>query len=311
MTLQTLQEMFIPHKGSAKPAASIGKQLPLDKTFNHALDLPKRTGYGFDRIKITPELAQHYLTFNRNNREVIQSRVNDYADEMLRGEWIENGESIKFSKTAKLIDGQHRLLAVAKAGTTLPMLVVYGCEEEAQVKIDICARRTAADCLALQGLPRWESRIAGSAGHILINNQLGLPLSSNVKRLNREIENFYVEFPAFGKSIQFIAELPRRNTPITHSNALVLHYLFAEKDVAQADSFIERLFTGESLSKTSPIYQLRERLNESQRLGAHPFSRREQYHACIKAWNLGRAGKHLTSSRNLFPRSDEAMPEIA
>lgn len=310
MSLETLGGLFTA-TGRKNTSADAIKQPPqrVDRHLNHLLDLPKRDGYGIERVKITTELAQHYLSFNRTNRAIIQKRVDTYADEMMRGEWIENGESIKFTKSHRLADGQHRLLALVKAGVSLYMIVAFGVEDEAMTKIDIGKVRTASDVLAINGMGRWESLIAGAASHAIINVSHGLPVSSNVKRLNREIEEFYLEFPAFQKSVQFVAELPRKVTPITHTRALVLHYLFSLKDVAAADAFMMKLFTGESLARSNPIYQLREKLNEAQRAGARSYNAREQFHACIKAWNCIRTSKTI-SARSLFPRSDEAIPEI-
>lgn len=309
MSIQSVLGLKNANNRSEKEAADVIEKI--DRHANHLLDLPKRIGYGVERVKITPELAKHYLTFNRNNWDLITARVSAYADEMVRGEWAENGESIKFSKNGRLIDGQHRLYALLKAGVTLHMLVVYGCEEEVQVKIDIGRTKTARGVLTVQGLASWEARTVGTAIHALINVAAGLPLSSNVKRLNREVENFYLDNQlALQATVKFVAELPRKTTPITHAKAVTLHYLFSKKDVATADAFIEKLFTGDSLARSSPVYQLRERLNEAQRADAQSLSTRQQLHACIKAWNYLRAHKSLTTPRSLMPRSDEPLPEI-
>lgn len=281
----------------------------VDKAVNHLYDLPKRVGYGVERVKVTPELAQHYLTFNRNNWDVVTARIEEYADEMRRGEWKENGDSICFTKNARLIDGQHRLQAIIKSGVTVFMLVVYGCEEGAQVTIDTGRTKKAKGVMTVEGLPKWEAGVAGTALHTIINHANGLPLSSNVKRNNREIQNFYLEFPAVKASVTAVSELPRKAILITHSKALVLHYLFAQKDVAAADEFMQRLFLGDSLARSNPIYQLRQKLNEA-RISGKPYSFREQYHACIKTWNAVRAHRGLSSARSLFPTSDEPLPEI-
>lgn len=281
----------------------------VDKAVNHLYDLPKRIGYGSERVKITPELAQHYLTFNRNNWDVIPNRIEAYADEMRRGEWIENGDSIVFTKNARLIDGQHRLQAIIKSGVTIFTQVVYGCEERAQVTKDVGRTKKAKGVMVVEGLPPWEACVAGTALHTIINQANGLPLSSHVRRNNREIQNFYLEFPAVKASVTAVSELPRRGLIITHSKALVLHYLFAQKDVASADEFMQRLFLGDSLARSSPIYQLRQKLNEARVAGKH-YSAREEYHACIKAWNAVRAHRSMSSARSLFPASDEPLPEI-
>lgn len=308
MSMQSVLGLGV--RGNQKAERDVAEMTQkIDKAVNHLQDLPKRVGHGSERVKITPELAQHYLTFNRNNWDVIPARIEGYADEMRRGEWKENGSTIVFSKSARLIDGQHRLQAILKAGVSIFMLVVYGCDEDSQVTIDVGRTKKAKGVMVVEGLPTWEAGVAGTALHTIINHANGLPLSSNVRRNNREIQNYYLEFPAVKASVTAVSELPRKGVLITHSKALVLHYLFAQKDVPAADEFMQRLFLGDSLARSSPIYQLRQKLNEA-RIGGKRYSLREEYHACIKTWNAVRARKSMSSARSLFPSSDEPLPEI-
>ena len=76
---------------------------------------------------ITPEKAEEYLEMNtRNYRNMNQDTVNKYALDMRSGRWEENGAPISFYENGVLFDGQHRLKAIAKSGTTVKMLVVHG-----------------------------------------------------------------------------------------------------------------------------------------------------------------------------------------
>jgi len=49
------------------------------------------------------------------NRPISMRKVNDYAVEMLKGNWRFTHQGIGFSKKGFLIDGQHRLLAILQA----------------------------------------------------------------------------------------------------------------------------------------------------------------------------------------------------
>lgn len=66
---------------------------------------------------ITPEIAKTMLGENVNNRRISRDNVNLFAREIRNGEWRFNGEAIKFGKDGRLLDGQHRLLAVIAALT--------------------------------------------------------------------------------------------------------------------------------------------------------------------------------------------------
>lgn len=85
---------------------------------------------------ITPEIAKTMLGENVNNRRISRDNVNLFAREMRNGEWRFNGEAIKFGKDGRLLDGQHRLLAVIAADKPLTTLVIRGLEDETQQTMD-------------------------------------------------------------------------------------------------------------------------------------------------------------------------------
>ncbi|MDK8732557.1 hypothetical protein [Bifidobacterium breve] len=121
---------------------------------------------------ITPDIAKTMLGENVNNRRISHDNVNMFAREMRNGEWRFNGEAIKFSKDGRLLDGQHRLLAVIAADKPLTTLVIRGLEDETQQTMDSGKTRTLGDVLTLRGeknstqLASLARRISGRpAGH--------------------------------------------------------------------------------------------------------------------------------------------------
>ena len=94
--------------------------------------------------RITPETAQKYLEKNTNNyRKMNLTRVSCYATDMKAGKWQYNGEGIKFAKNGILLDGQHRLAAIVKAGVPVDMLVIRDIEDNVNV-YDIGSSRSLA-----------------------------------------------------------------------------------------------------------------------------------------------------------------------
>ena len=91
---------------------------------------------------ITPEIAKTMLGENVNNRRISRDNVNLFAREIRNGEWRFNGEAIKFGKDGRLLDGQHRLLAVIAADKPLTTLVIRGLEDETQQTMDSAEKRT-------------------------------------------------------------------------------------------------------------------------------------------------------------------------
>lgn len=98
-------------------------------------------------IQITPALATFYLSFNRDNRELMRRRVEVYAEHMRRGEFRHlPTEAIAFSKVdGRLLDGQHRLWAVVQSGVTCTMTVVKDADPKDAMYMDKGAPRTFAD----------------------------------------------------------------------------------------------------------------------------------------------------------------------
>lgn len=101
---------------------------------------------------ITPEIAREYLLSNRNNyRPISGTRVEAYAKDMKLGKWELNGEAIKFNKSGELVDGQHRLAAIAKSGVPVTMLVVHDVSDDVKI-YDVQQARTIAQIARASGL---------------------------------------------------------------------------------------------------------------------------------------------------------------
>jgi len=78
--------------------------------------------------------------------------VKEYVSAMIEGEWLYNGEAIKFDRDGRLVDGQHRLEAVVKANKPIAFLVIRGLDPEVFKTIDTGKKRSAGDVLAIKGV---------------------------------------------------------------------------------------------------------------------------------------------------------------
>ncbi len=112
-------------------------------------------------LDVTPEMAEAFLARNiDNNRCVNKHYVYTWADEMKAGRWRLNGDAIRFSKSGKLIDGQHRLHAVIKAGVAVPFLIVEGVEDAAIMTIDCGKARIMSDTMKMYGINNYTNKAA-------------------------------------------------------------------------------------------------------------------------------------------------------
>lgn len=275
---------------------------------NPLFDLPLRTKYGAELIHITPDVAQHWLTFNTTNRQMVQARIDQYIADLQQGKWSSNGEAIKFA-AGKLLDGQNRLTASVLANAKFQTLVVFGLDAESQVTMDTGRGRTPRDVLSIEGLNQWDARTAGAAIHGIISTLKGGLPSNSARYENQDVRNFFLEHRALvEESLRVVREFPRRPAIMKFSTAVTLHYLFCLRDKEAADGFFNRLFHGEGLTKRHPVSHLRQLLlSDMQR-----SERRSGYETClfiVNAWNAFRRGADWAGNTALFGKPGE-FPEI-
>ena len=106
--------------------------------------------------EITPELAKEILSNqNHGNRAIKKAHVKMLATTLKSNEWMLNGESITFSESGRLLDGQHRLTACVNSGKSFQTILIKGIkDDDAFGTIDIGKPRSVADLMDLQGLPK-------------------------------------------------------------------------------------------------------------------------------------------------------------
>lgn len=102
-------------------------------------------------IPISPAIAAQLLTKNfSTNRKLSPYVITRYASEMVKGYWGV-GAGISFSEDGYLVDGQHRLNAVIKAGVEVPFLVTTGVPSDSYRTYDQSMTRTHAHLLTIGG----------------------------------------------------------------------------------------------------------------------------------------------------------------
>lgn len=101
---------------------------------------------------ITPALAKELLDLNTANRNPKVGHINTLVAEIKSGRWNPNGSTIVIGSDGVIKDGQHRLLAVVKAGIPIVSAVAYGLSNEVWKTIDTGKTRTASDIFKLNGV---------------------------------------------------------------------------------------------------------------------------------------------------------------
>lgn len=115
--------------------------------------------------EITPDIAEQLLKGNYDNRKVVPSKVKAYASDMIGGRWQVTTQGISVAKNGRIIDGQHRLLAVKRAGIPVKMVVNTNVSEDNYNVFDIGIKRNNATIFNID-----DKRVAQVLNRIAINS---------------------------------------------------------------------------------------------------------------------------------------------
>ncbi len=257
------------------------------------------------KMRITPELATEWLETRGNNRKVMQSTVDKYAQDMREGRWLFNGAPIQFDEEGKLLNGQHRLWSVIESGCPMDAVIQWGIPRDSQATIDAGQKWQAKDVLYMQG--EKDTVLLQAVLRWVMREELGTILSSRTMSNSKAME-LLERHPEVRHSCEFMRNL---RGPVKPSVAVYLHYRAATADRDKANEFFTRLSDGVGLAETSPVYRLRERLmwrNEK-------LTQVDELALATIAWNYFRVGREMRiliwrrsgSNPMEFPRIEGAV----
>jgi hypothetical protein len=263
----------------------------------------------FEVMMVTPEMAERWLKNMVKQRKERPTDIGEYARRILEGEWMFNGETMKFTPDGRLLDGQNRLRAIVLAGRPAIETIVRNVPEEAFMTIDDGKRKTAADVLHCNGFSN--PRELGAAIRFLklyedgkIANPVAVSLS------NAKIVEIIRRNPTLTKSLEHI-KIYKVSKILSAGIAIGCHYLFSRQDEFHADQFFARLGDGIGLKPGDPILLLRDRLFVNSKSKAK-LKRTEVTALVIKAWNFYRAKTTIKSLRwTRGGERPEPFPRIA
>ncbi|MCX5377506.1 hypothetical protein [Streptomyces sp. NBC_00091] len=260
--------------------------------------------------KITPQLALEWLKKNTNNRPLSRQTIVQMARAIERGEWQLTHQGIAFDEDDVLIDGQHRLEAVVKAGIPVEMMVTLGVPRASFTVMDTGRKRTGRDALSLAGEVNSTHLAAALRGlHLYLTQpDLGWSGASSLVS-NDQLLGILEQHPEMRNAVNHGIQL-NRGTKITVTAASIGWYVTCRErpDVDQSP-WHDGLMTGAGLSQWDPRLTLRNTL-----LGLAAGKRhrkaddsREHLLYYLKSWNAWVEYREL----KLLRRSPgEKMPQI-
>ena len=256
------------------------------------------SGFAFEVITLTPDLAQRMLEGQVKNRPVHQHRVVRYKDQILRGEWELTGQGLILDELGKMIDGQHRCLAVIDAGVPIAISVTSGVPRKMFDLIDGSLPRSTGDVLDVPN-----NNMVAAALVILNRDYKCANVGIHIPMLPREGRILLDSHPDLGASASWVTGRKQLRKMIRGGVLTYCHYRAGMIDRVARNEFFNRLADGVGLSAKSPVLALRGVLAV---VNGEKKTERYQLAVIIKAWNFFLAGKPVASLR--FSTENEAFP---
>lgn len=275
---------------------------------------PAETGY---RVDLTPAEAQKLLPRNTRNRPISRVHVERLKHEMINGRWQFNGEAIKWSSEGTLLDGQHRLTALAEIQSeiSVPFFMIYGLSITAQDTMDQPRIRSAGDQLAIDGLAEnSDSKTLAGAIRLHIQWKTGRLFGdqTRLKISTPEVIQWAKDNPdSLALMHEIMANDPYRKIEVRGSLSLCTIFHFSSIDREDAREFAILLAKGAGLFEGNPIHTLRERLHRIRTTGLK-MSDRDYIAFFVQAWNAFRENRTMLKyqrprggswSRENFPKA--------
>lgn len=246
--------------------------------------------------RITPELARELLGQNQENRKLDVAIVGVYRRDMLAGRWLFSADPIQFSAAGRLLNGQHRLNAIASIEDDefgIEFVIVRGLEEDSQKVMDQGRKRQASQHLQMLGVKN-SINVAAASRTVINLDRRALFRDNRFLRVSAAEVHEWVS-----NNLELVENHNRnmlsiRHTPAKPAVAGAAYMVLARLgDVPLADEFIGLFGSGAGLSAGDPILAVREQLRRWKDRRRR-VSEREQLALLFLAWNRWTAGKRLS-----------------
>lgn len=259
-------------------------------------------------IEFHPDIAEQVLKVcNSRNRPLLNKSAWRLGKQMTGGEFELTGDTIKFSKSGVLLDGQHRLQAAVRQKRALLTHVVFGLDDSVFDVLDQGKKRTPSDVLALCGIAdhtqvagaiRWAAALKlGKA-----SNDIELTIRDIRKLAQGEMADI-VDYVAYGRTI---------NAGFKHSPSFItaLTYVIGLRSKALAKAFIHEWTAGARIGRNENFDTLAQRLNVVARQSGGRVSNTVRAAMVIQMFNAWHAGE-VISGRGLTWNKNWSFPKLA
>lgn len=263
---------------------------------------------------VNEELAQRWLSRNlTGNRKQSGPRVKRYTKAMREGRWRLIHQSIAFDRHDNLIDGQHRLLGVIQSKTEVPMRVHVGADPATFAVIDTGYGRVSSQFMRVANA----NIIMGAARLILFAEACRAKGGEVTPFPRNDVDNDVIF-----ETVEEWPELPQYASTAMRiyracgSSATTMLSILAQgsrgKSPGRIDGFVEKMISGEDMSKGDPVLFLRNRAVARMDRSLTVKDKVVLYGTAVKAWNAHAKKESVSFLRFIYDeKSDEGMLPVS
>ena len=219
-------------------------------------------------VEIDPKVAEELLKLsNTKNRPKQWKHAARLGVAVSEDDYELTGDTIKFSKSGVLLDGQHRLDGGVKGKAPLLTHVVFGLNDDVFDILDQGKKRTAGDILGLCKIPE-PVMVAGAIAWVLkIQSGVSMEGGNSIGKAGSTLTPRKIRALALG-SMKDVANYVRDarliNVAYKHPPTMVcgLLYLIGQNDAGVARDFAHEWATGAKTGRNKNFDVLQQRINQ-------------------------------------------------
>lgn len=212
-------------------------------------------------IRMTPDLAQALLELHERsgfkNRPTDRKQVENLKREIAEGRWMLTPQGINLGRNGAIVDGKHRLTAIAEGQFAVSILVWSDVPHDLFSKLDSVVRaRSGADWVGILGISDTHKATISSGYRLLAAYERNTTVS-NSRLAPDDLDDMYLRHPDLVENVTEAKRL-QRSTRMPDSAAVVAIYL-VKNYVPGMDmrAFMEGVCEGVGLTADDPRLHLR------------------------------------------------------
>lgn len=250
---------------------------------------------------VTPAMAEEFLSRPAKNRAIKARDVNRYVEIIKRDGWKTNGEGISIGTDGSLLDGQHRLSAIVKANTSVPMTISWNCDTTAMATIDIGRKRSLADIQKIYGIAGTKNILAVVKQTMIERKGYSSEISVNVAKLTYSeiLEEYFSERQSMYDDVARCASKLTENIRLIPCATLggIIGYIwftYPQEYIGISREFFGELFDKKPCTKEF-IRRTRNRiLKDGLSRRAQRMSKQSKRNLIVHTWNAYIQGKNIS-----------------